>query len=33
MGGGGGSLIWSIWGRAAGMGFGLSVLNRYIIPY
>ena len=24
----GGSLIWPIWGRAVGMAFGLSVLNR-----
>ena len=29
-GGGGYSLIWAIWGRAAGQGmvFGLAVLNR-----
>ena len=30
VGGGGYSLIWAIWGRAAGQGmvFGLAVLNR-----
>ena len=35
-GGGGYSLIWAIWGRAAGQGmvFGLAVLNRvYNLAY